>query len=64
MADEGLTFHPSPYDPPLGYAGFDVELGDDPSARYFDAVSYTHLDVYKRQHVHRDPAEQQRRGER
>jgi hypothetical protein len=36
MADEGLTFHPSPYDPPLGYAGFDVELGDDPSARYFD----------------------------
>ena len=37
MADEGLTFHPSPYDPPLGYAGFDVELGDDPSARYFDA---------------------------
>ena len=37
MADEGLTFHPSPYDPPLGYAGFDVELGDAPSARYFDA---------------------------
>ena len=37
MADEGLNFHPSPYDPPLGYAGFDVELGDNPSARYFDA---------------------------
>jgi hypothetical protein len=37
VADEGLTFHPSPYDPPLGYAGFDVALGDAPSARYFDA---------------------------
>lgn len=37
MAEEGLTFHPSPYDPPLGYAGFDVELRDEPSARYFDA---------------------------
>jgi len=37
MADEGLSFHPSPYDPPLGYAGFDVELRDAPSARYFDA---------------------------
>ena len=37
MADEGLTFHPSPYDPPLGYAGFDVALCDAPSARYFDA---------------------------
>jgi hypothetical protein len=37
MADEGLEFHPSPYDPPLGYAGFDVELSDEPSARFFDA---------------------------
>ena len=37
MADEGLVFHASPYDPPLGYAGFDVELCDEPSPRYFDA---------------------------
>ncbi|MBP8948816.1 MAG: hypothetical protein KBG73_08235 [Candidatus Promineofilum sp.] len=37
MADEGLNFHPSPYDPPLGYAGFDVELRDEPTERYFDA---------------------------
>ena len=37
MADEGLNFYPSPYDPPLGYAGFDVELCDEPAERYFDA---------------------------
>lgn len=37
MADEGLIFHPSRYDPPLGYTGFDVELRDEPSERYFDA---------------------------
>ena len=37
MADEGLNFYPSPYDPPLGYSGFDVELCDEPAERYFDA---------------------------
>ncbi len=37
MAEDGLVFQPSPYDPPLGYSGFDVTLRDKPAARYFDA---------------------------
>jgi len=34
--EEGLTYAPSRYNPPLGHAGFDVWLSDKPTARYFD----------------------------
>lgn len=34
---DGLVFHPSEYDPPLGHPGFDVYLGGSPQRRYFDA---------------------------
>lgn len=34
---DGLVFHASEYDPPLGHPGFDVYLGGSPQRRYFDA---------------------------
>jgi hypothetical protein len=34
---DGLLYHPSRYDPPLGLAGFEARLTDRPAARYFDA---------------------------
>lgn len=36
MAEEGLEFHSSQYDPPLGYSSFEVWLTDAPADRYFD----------------------------
>jgi hypothetical protein len=37
LAEEGITYHPSPYSPLLGYAGFEARLTDAPARRYFDA---------------------------
>lgn len=34
---DGLIYHPSRYDPPVGHAGLDVRLTDHPADRYFDA---------------------------
>lgn len=34
---DGLIYHPSRYDPPVGHAGFDARLTDQPADRYFDA---------------------------
>jgi hypothetical protein len=34
--EEGLTYYPSRYDPPLGHAGFEARLSDAPRGRYFD----------------------------
>ena len=34
---DGLIYYPSPYNPPLGHAGFEVRLSDTPGDRYFDA---------------------------
>lgn len=34
---DGLIFQPSAYSPPVGYAGFNIELTDHPAPRYFDA---------------------------
>ena len=41
MAEEGLEFHSSPYDPPLGYTSLEVWLTDAPSDRYFDGRRVT-----------------------
>lgn len=37
MNDDGVVFYPSRYDPPIGHAGFEARLRDEPTPRYFDA---------------------------
>lgn len=35
--EDGLTYFPSPYTPPLGYSGLAIRLTDAPGNRFFDA---------------------------
>lgn len=55
MAEEGLVFHSSPYDPPLGYSSIEVWLTDAATDRYFDgrriAFPVEEWGVLKRQTV-------------